>query len=133
MGQIIPLPDRTRLKAAFEGAFTDMLKDVAEIKREELETEDNSIFHLNVSFEDLFKAKIGSFIIDHRLLNADLFRCSLYVAHILSETLSKKITSFYITDYLVRGIEDEDPVILKEGPTYAVLSASFLQRGRTGG
>jgi hypothetical protein len=126
MGQIIPFPDRNKLKATFEGAFTDMLKDVAEIKREELGTEDNNIFHLNVSFEDLFKAKIGSFIIDNRLLNADLFRCSLYVAHILSETLSKKITSFYITDYLIRGIEEEDPVTLKEGADLCCIICIFF-------
>ncbi len=130
MGHVIPLPDRNKLKAAFESDFTSMLKNVAEIKRDALGAEDNSIFHLNVSFEDLFKAKIGSFIIDHRLLNADLFRCSLYVANVLGETLSKKITSFYITDYLIRGIEEEAPDILKEGADLCCIICIFFEERR---
>ncbi len=130
MGHLIPLPDRHKLKAAFEGDFTSMLKNVAEIKRDALGAEDNSIFHLNVSFEDLFKAKIGTFIIDHRLLNADLFRCSLYVANVLGQTLSKKIKSFYMTDYLIQGIEEEDPDILKEGADLCCVICIFFEERR---
>ena len=130
MGHVIPLPDRDRLKAAFEGDFTSMLKNVAEIKRDAPGAEDNNVFHLNVSFEDFFKAKIGSFIIDHRLLNADLFRCSLYVANVLRETLSKKITSFYITDYLIQGIEEEAPDILKEGADLCCIICIFFEERR---
>ncbi len=130
MGKIIPLRDSNRIKAAFEVDFTDMLKDVARINRGEPGTEENSIFHLNMSFEDLFKAKIGSFIIDHRLLNADMFRCGLYVAHVVGETLSKKITSFYITDYLIRGIEEEDPDILKEGADLCCIICIFFEERR---
>jgi len=130
MGQVIPLQDRKKIKASFEGDFTNMLKDVAEVKKEALGTEDSNIFHLNVSFEDLFKAKIGSFIIDHRLMNTDLFRCSLYVAHVLGETLSKKITSLYITDYLIRGIEEEAPDILKEGADLCCILCIFFEERR---
>jgi len=130
MGRIIPFRDVQKMKAAFEVDFTDMLKDVAEIKRELPGNEENAIFHLNVSFEDLFKAKIGSFIIDHRMLNADLFRCGLYVAHVLGETLSKKITSFYMTDYLTRGIENESPDILKEGADLCCIICIFFEERR---
>ncbi|MBF0506700.1 MAG: hypothetical protein HQL09_07680 [Nitrospirae bacterium] len=126
MGKIIPFGVKNKAKTAFDSDFTSMIKDVAEIKREALGTEDNNLFHLNVSFEDLFKAKIGSFILDNRLINADLFRCSLYVAHVLGETLSKKVASFYITDYLIRGIEEESPDILKEGADLCCIICIFF-------
>ena len=127
MGKIIPLPEKRKLKAAFEGDFTGMLKDIAEIKRKTLETEENGIFCPNVSFEDLFKAKLGSFIIDHKLMNADLFRCSLYVAHVLNEGLTKNISSFYITDYLIRGIEEDSPDTLKEGADLCCIISIFFE------
>ena len=130
MGKLIPLRERNRIKTTFESDFTGMLKNVAAIKRTEMGTEENNIYHLNVSFEDLFKAKIGSFIIDHKLLNADLFRCSLYVANVLGETLSKKIESFYMTDYLIRGIEEEDPDILKEGADLCCIICIFFEERR---
>ncbi|HKN18282.1 MAG TPA: hypothetical protein VJW95_00690 [Dissulfurispiraceae bacterium] len=130
MGKIIPLPDRNKMKAAFESDFTGMLKNVAEIRRDALGEEDNGIFHITVSFEDFFRAKIGAFIINHRLLNADLFRCSLYVSNVLGQTLSKKITSFYITDYLIRGIEEEDPDILKEGADLCCIICIFFEERR---
>ena len=130
MGKIIPLPDRNKIKASFESDFTSMLKNVADIRRDALGEEDNGIFHLTVSFEDFFRAKIGTFIINHRLLNADLFRCSLYVANVLGQTLSKKISSFYITDYLIRGIEEEDPDILKEGADLCCIICIFFEERR---
>lgn len=130
MGRIIPFRDIHKMKAAFEADFTYMLKDVAKVKRESPGTEPGAIFRLDVSFENLFKAKIGSFIIDHRMLSADLFRCGLYVAHVLGETLSKKMTSFYMTDYLIRGIEEEDPAILKEGADLCCIICIFFEERR---
>jgi hypothetical protein len=49
------------------------------------------------------------------LINADLFRCSLYVAHLLDDMLAKNVDSYYAVDYFVRGLEEEDPGVLKDG------------------
>lgn len=115
MGEIIPFRQREKTKTTFESDFTAMLKDVAEVKREALGAEVNGIFRLNAGFENMIKAMVGSFIIDHRLMNADLFRCGLYVSHVLAEMLSKTIESYYVIDYLTRGIEEEDPLLLRQG------------------
>lgn len=115
MGDIVPFRQREKGKATFESDFTAMLKDVAEVRRETLGTEVNGIFRLNVGFENMIKAMIGSFIIDHRLINADLFRCGLYVAQVLGKNLSKTIESYYVIDYLTRGLEEDDPALLQQG------------------
>lgn len=121
MGTIVPFKQREKTKTTFESDFTAMLKDVAEVKREALGAEVNGIFILNAGFENMIKAMVGSFIIDHRLMNADLFRCGLYVSHVLAEMLSKTVESYYVIDYLTRGIEEEDPLLLRQGADLCCL------------
>ncbi|HAM52036.1 MAG TPA: hypothetical protein DCP92_15615 [Nitrospiraceae bacterium] len=129
MGKVIPFRGREERKGTFEDDFTKILKDVAEIKSEQLGREENGIFCLNVTFEHMLKAKIGSFIIKNRLMNADLFRCGLYVAEVLGETLSKEYESYYVTDYYIRGIEDDNPVVLRQGADLcSVLCILFEER-----
>lgn len=127
MGEVVPFRGREKRKATFESDFTKILNDVVEIKRESLVTEENGIVRLNANFEDVFKAKIGSFIIQHRLINADLFRCGLYVSQVLAETLSKKFESYYVTDYFVRGIEEDDPIILQQGADLCCIICVFFE------
>ncbi len=92
-----------------------MLKEIVAIGKESIGEEVNGVFQMNMSFEEMLKARIGSFIIDKRLINAEIFRCSLYVSHLLDEMLSKNFDSYYAVDYFIRGLEEEDPGILKEG------------------
>jgi hypothetical protein len=129
MGEVIPFRGREKKKGTFENDFTKLLKDVAEVKGRQLGREKNGIFCLDVTFEHMLKATIGSFIIKHRLMNADLFRCGLYVAEILCETLSKEFESYYVTDYYVRGIQEDDPIVLLQGADLcSVLCILFEER-----
>ncbi|MBZ0155913.1 MAG: hypothetical protein K8I29_06820 [Alphaproteobacteria bacterium] len=114
MGELVPFKRAAEKKMGPEDDFTKILKDVVEIRRESPGAEVNGIFQMNGSFEDLLKAKIGSFIIENKLITADLFRCSLYVSHLLGETLSKRFDSYYAVDYLIRGYE-EGPAVLQQG------------------
>jgi hypothetical protein len=115
MGEIIPFRRRNEIKVNFDTDLSNMLKDVVELKKESLGTEINGIFQMNTNFENLLKAKIGSFIVDHRLIDAELFRCGLYVSDLLNEMLSKTFESYYATDYFIHGLQEQDPLILKEG------------------
>jgi len=130
MGTVIPFRRKENGRVTFDSDFTAMLKDVVTIKRESLVTEENGIFHLNGSFEDMLKASIGSFIIEHRLMNADLFRCGLYVSQVLGETLSKQVESYYVSDYFVRGIEEDDPLILQQGADLCCVLCIFFEERR---
>ncbi|MEW5745091.1 MAG: hypothetical protein AB1805_06620 [Nitrospirota bacterium] len=131
MGEIVPFR-RTRGKTISpEGDFTGILKDVVEIGRESLGAEVNGVFLMNVDFESMLKAKIGSFIIEHKLITADLFRCGLYVAHLLSETLSREIGSCYVTDYYIQGFERGDPAILQQGADLCCLLCILFEERRT--
>lgn len=114
MGDIIPFRKRKQ-KTSIEADFNEILKDVVEIRKKSLELQERGIYRLNVNFEDLMKAKICSFIMDHRLMNADIFRCGLYVSRVLGETLSKRVGSYYVSDYFTRGIEEDDPFVLQQG------------------
>jgi hypothetical protein len=128
MGEVITFRGRGKRKETpSENDFTKMLKDIAEVKGKPMGREENGIFRLNIGFEDMLKAKIGSFIIKHRIMNADLFRCGLYVSQVLGETLSKKVESYYVTDYFVRGIEEENPLILREGADLCSVLCIFFE------
>ncbi len=130
MGNIVPFGGKGKSKATFDSDFTEMLKDVIKIKKESLITEKNGIYHLNVNFEDMLKAKIGSFIIEHRLMNADIFRCGLYVSQVIGETLSKKMESYYVSDYFIRGIDEDDPLILQQGADLCCVLCIFFEERR---
>ncbi len=130
MGNVVPFGGKERNKATFDSDFTEMLKGVVKIKKESLITEKNGIFHLNVSFGDMLKAKIGSFIIEHRLMNADIFRCGLYVSQVIGETLSRKVESYYVSDYFIRGIDEDDPLVLQQGADLCCVLCIFFDERR---
>lgn len=130
MGEIVPFRRKEKKNTSLENDFTEVLKDVVEIGRESLGTEVNGVFLMNVDFENMLKAKIGSFIIEHKLINADLFRCGLYVSHLLSETLSRRIDSYYVTDYYIQGFERGDPAILQQGADLCCLLCILFEERR---
>ena len=131
MGKVVPFRRREKERPPFDSDFTGLLRDVVAVGRQTLGTEENGIFRLHVSFEELVRAKIGSFIIQNRLMNTDLFRCGLYVSHVLSEMLSKEVESYYITDYLIRGIEEDNSAVIQQGADLCyVLCVFFKERER---
>jgi len=127
MGTVLPFRRREKERPLIDGDFTDLLKDAVAVGRQTLGTEENGIFRLHVSFEDLVRAKIGSFIIKNRLMNTDLFRCGLYVSHVFSEMLSKEVGSYYITDYLIRGIEEDNTAVIREGADLCCVICVFFE------
>jgi hypothetical protein len=129
MGKVVPFR-RREIREAFETGFTDILKDAVHVKGKSLGAEVNGIYRLNVNFEDLFKANIGTFIINHRLMDADLFRSGLYVSKLVGEFLSNKGGSYYATDYFIRGIEDNDPFVLQQGGDLCCVFCIFFDERR---
>lgn len=128
MGDIVPFK-RRKQRTSIEAGFTEILRDVVEIRKKSLELEERGLYRLNVNFEDLMKAKICSFIMDHNIMNADIFRCGLYVSRVLGETLAKKVENYYVSDYFVRGIAENDPFILQQGADLCcVLCILFDER-----
>ncbi len=115
MGKVIPFIKRSKGKIQVDKDLTGLLKEIVAVGKGSVGEEVNGVFQMNMSFEDMLKARIGSFIIDRNLINADLFRCSLYVSRLLDQMLSKNFDSYYAVDYFLRGLEEEDPGILKEG------------------
>lgn len=115
MGTVVPLRRKEKRPLTVDSDFTALLNDVVALKSGALGDEINGVFRMRVNFEELLKARIGSFIIEHRLMNADLFRCSLYVSHLLHETISRNFESPYVTDYYIRGFEEQDPAALQQG------------------
>jgi len=131
MGNIIPFERKGKAKMQVDKDLTGMLKEIVEVGKESIGAEINGVFQMNMSFEDMFKARIGSFIIDKKLINADLFRCSLYVSHLLDDMLSKNVDSYYAVDYFIRGLEEEDAGILREGADLCCFLC-ILFDGRSG-
>ena len=76
MGKVIPFIRRSNGKIQVDNDLTGMLKEIVEVGKRSIGEEVNGVFQMNMSFEDMLKARIGSFIIDKKLINAELFRCS---------------------------------------------------------
>lgn len=130
MGRVVPFRVREKTKT-FESNFTELLTDFAHLRERELIMEENGVCRLNGKLVDLFEARIGSFIVKHNLLNPELFRCGLYVSHLLGGALSREAGSLYVSDYLINGIGDCDPAALRHGgDLYCVLCILFDGRGR---
>lgn len=116
MGRVVPFRRKEEKQGTPEAEdLTALLKGAVELRGSALGHEINGVFRMKGNFEELLKARLGSFIIENRLITTDLFRCSLYIAHLLNETVSRNFESLYAVDYYLRGVEEQDPAALQQG------------------
>ncbi len=83
------------------------------------------------NFKELMAAKICSVLLKKKMIRTDLFQCGLYLAQMMSGMMAKIPQSYYAVDYFIKGFEDENPLIIKEGADYCAMLCIFFE-GRRG-
>lgn len=126
MGEIISIIPAGKKKAeneAFSRSFDQLLRTASDdAKYFKAEGEPKIIMHP----EEYARQKMNHLLLEEKIMDPDLFRCVLYASAVVAKTFHETPESFYITDYLIRGQEENDPAIIKEGADCCFLLCSFF-------
>lgn len=77
-------------------------------------------------FKKYFESKLNVMLIEQRLLDPSFFFCALYIARLLSDTLTKEPVSWYAVDYHEKRLNGEDASVLKDGGDMCFLMSSVF-------
>jgi len=130
MGEVIKFVPKSRRppKVSFDDELTDLLKDAVEINKQFFGQEQEGVFHLYGSFENLIRAKMGSIILKEENVNFDLFRCGMYVSLAMGKMLSRVPASYYAVDYYVWANEEKNPLLLRDGADLCYAICTFFEK-----
>ncbi|PJA86960.1 MAG: hypothetical protein CO141_01940 [Candidatus Moranbacteria bacterium CG_4_9_14_3_um_filter_42_9] len=123
---LVPKPKRLP-KVGFDEDISKILQEAIEITKQSFGREDESIFQMYGSFENLLRSKIGTLLLTESRVNMDLFRCSLYVSEMLGEFLSGSPESYNAMDYFTRGHEECEPDFFKKGGDLCFILCTFFE------
>lgn len=111
--------------------INQLLKQAINLQGEVLGKIQNGIYCMRGNFKELMAAKICSVLLKEKMIRTDLFKCSLYLAKMMADMVAKVPMSYYVTDYFLKGFEDENPLVIKEGADYCAMVCIFFE-GRKG-
>lgn len=133
MGEIVPFSLKSVGKAEDfnKNNINNLLGQAVELQGKAFGEMRKGIFCMRGNFKDLMAAKICSVLLKKKRIRTDLFHCSLYLAQMMANMVAKVPTSYYVTDYFIKGFEDENPLIIKEGADYCAMLCIFFE-GRRG-
>lgn len=114
-------------KTRFDDDISKILTEVVETTKQTFGREEDGVFQMYGSFENLLRAKIGMILLKERPLNFELFRCSLYVSEMLEGFLSKKPESYDGIDYLLSGNNECNPDDFKKGGDLCFVLCTFFE------
>ena len=129
MGKVIKFIPKSQRppKVSFDDELTELLKDAIEINKQFLGCEQEGVFLIYSSFENLIRAKMGAIILKEENVNFDLFRCSSYVSIVMGKMLSRVPDSYYAVDYYVRANNENNPLLLRDGADLCYAICTFFE------
>jgi len=128
MAEIIALSDFQKSKKERRIVLTDLLKDAVVIAKKSYGEISNEIFQPSQSIENLFKIKINSMLLESGQINAELFNCGSYIARIINQFQKEVPESYYAVDYFVRGVNDDNPLVLQKGADLCFIICVFFEQ-----
>jgi len=129
MGEIIQFVPKSQRpsKVSFDDELTDLIKDAVKINKQFFGCEQNGVFHLHESFENMIRAKMGAIILKEENVNFDLFRCSSYASRVMGKMLSRVPDSYYAVDYYIRANNENNPLLLRDGADLCYAICTFFE------
>lgn len=119
---IIKLEDLRDTKNPDED-LTSLLKRISRTK-----VLNSSVNKQNISDPFLFfQGKISEIIIGQSLIEQDLLLGGMYVAKLLTKTISQIPPSWWAIDYLMEGHSKNDPLIIQQGADVCFLICSIFK------
>jgi len=107
----------------FSKDFDELLRmavlDLKKLKQE-------GISKVDIDPREYVRRRINAFLLEEKIMDPDLFRCALYVSVVLSKAFHESPESYYIIDYLIKGQEEENPAIIRDGADCCFLLCSFF-------
>lgn len=76
--------------------------------------------------EEFIREKISSFLLENKIINPEIFRCSLYVSKVVSNYFSTVPDSYYACDYFLKGINENNPGAILQGADFCFLLCAFF-------
>lgn len=132
MGKIIAMSPRGENKKVdgpdeISEDFNQLLQDIVRSAKSSKKSKEVEIV---TNPEEFIRGKISSFLMKEKMINRDLFRCTLYVSKVISNMFSNAPESYFASDYLLKGIAEENPGIILKGADFCFLLCTFfLERG----
>jgi hypothetical protein len=132
MGKIVPFTSRNRLDTtdSEKSNINELLKCAVELQKRVFGETKNGIYCPQANFRELMAAKICSILLKEKIIRTDLFECSLYLAKMMEGMLDKVPQSFYAVDYFVKGFEEKNSLVLREGADYCAMVCIFFEGRR---
>lgn len=132
MGKIVPFSSSAKrnIKDENGGEINDLISQAVSMQKEVFGEVRNGIFCLRGSFREMMSAKICSLLFKKKMVRTELFQCSLYLAHMMEDFMNIVPTSYYATDYFIKGFKEKNPLILKDGADYCALLCIFFEGRR---
>jgi len=69
----------------------------------------------NLDLKKKFEVRFNDILLQNRMVSSTNFLCAIYIAKLLSKISHSVPRSWYATDYLINGIENDKQVPFKEG------------------
>jgi len=130
MGNVIPILSKKEALPRTEEISEDpnqLLKVILENAKKKKESKKINII---TNPKDFVLAEMSSFLIKNKMTNHELFRCTLYVAEIVSNYFTNIPESYYACDYFTKGIEENNPESVRKGADFCFLLCTFFpERG----
>lgn len=130
MGRVIPIFSKKREPLNVDEISEDsnlLLKIILENASKKEEPKGINII---TNPREFILAEVSSFLIKNKMINPELFRCTLYISEVVSNYFTNIPESFYASDYFTRGIEENNPQSIKNGADFCFLLCTFFpERG----
>lgn len=129
MGKLVQFVPKSRRppKVSCDDELTDLIKDAVEINKQFFGREQESVFQLHGSFENMLRAKLGAIILKEKNANLNLFHCSLHVSKAMGKMISRVPESYYAVDYYQRANEENNPELLVDGGDLCYAICTFFE------
>lgn len=123
MGKIFPIFSGKKSEEEISENYNQLLATiVAEAKSAERPGE----IHIVNDPEEFIRGKISSFVLDQKMLDLDILRCTLYTAKMIAHNFNNVPESYYATDYFLKGVDDNDPNLILRGADLCFLVCSLF-------
>ncbi|MEF3692349.1 MAG: hypothetical protein V3574_04835 [Candidatus Moraniibacteriota bacterium] len=107
--------------------FTQLLKIVSENAQKKKTPSDINIV---INPKEFVLSEMSSFLVKNKMIDPDIFRCTLYVSGVVSCYFKNIPESYYASDYFLKGIEENNPESVRRGADFCFLLCTFFpERG----
>lgn len=130
MGNVIPIFSKKEVSSEVAEISEDSNQLLKVILKNARKKENSGEINIIASPREFVLAEISSFLLKNKMIDPELFRCTLYVSEVVSTYFTNVPESYYACDYFTKGIEENDPESIKKGADFCFLLCTFFpERG----